>query len=298
MHTINLILTLLLGVTFYTSTSQTFYSDFEDGTLQGWTNTDGSTSLLTVEEANYKYLQKTADGSNTPEGVMSIVNMQPDAWSGNYFYEIQGTEALRTVDDIILKNPNNFDLHLRYSFTGANGYTVVTTNPVIVPANSDWDFYNLSYYPDFENNALSNLTGLTDTGTLPWEEVMQNIHDLFEAVETFQIFHSENIAGVGEQITGILQIESIASYELLSVDEAIKPSFKVFPNPMGEFVQISSENTIERIVIYNSQGLGVYENRLNSFDGKVQVQNLTTGIYLVEVTFKNGVVASKKLVKK
>ena len=65
---------------------------------------------------------------------MAIINTTE--WAGNYFYIVIDMMALRTIDDIYMKNDNNFDLHLRYGFTGANGYMVVTTDPIIVPALS------------------------------------------------------------------------------------------------------------------------------------------------------------------
>jgi hypothetical protein len=84
-------------------------------------------------------LQKVCDGTNSPIGEMTIVNQEK--WVGNYFYGISGDEYMINLDFITLRNTNNFDLHIRYGFTGANGYQVVTTEPIIVPALSDWAVY-------------------------------------------------------------------------------------------------------------------------------------------------------------
>ena len=165
--------TLFISLIFNTFLfSQNFYSDFEDGNLQGWTNTDNTLTQLTVEETPpFTFLQKVSDGTNTAVGEMAIINSNENYWAGNYFYEVIDSNVLHTVDDIVIKNNNNFDLHLRYGFKGANDYIVVTTNPIIVPALTDWDIYNQSYY--LESPLLYNLSVINDTSGMSIFEIFE-----------------------------------------------------------------------------------------------------------------------------
>lgn len=277
--------------------SQTFYTGFEDGTLEGWTNADATTQNITVVSENSNFLSKTSDGSTNPQARMSIINTDTNFWAGNYFYSPIGEQALRTVDDIVLRNQNNFDLHIRYAFTGANGYTVVTTEPLVVPANSDWDFYTLGYGADFNLNSLLNLTIMNDTSTLPWTEVMQQVHELFENVVAFKVFHNPDLSDEGVSIAGTLDMESILSYELLVVESNLEKDLQIYPNPTQDIVQIKSPNFITNLQLYNTQGALVLDYKLNSMEGNFNISNVAVGIYVLEVTFESGESISRKLVK-
>ncbi len=286
-----------IGITFFLS-AQSFYTDFQDGTLEGWTNVSGDTQGLTVEPSgNVNIIQKVADGSSTAQGRMSIVNQDTGYWAGNYFYSVIGEQTLHTVDDIFIKNPNDFDLKIRYGFKGANGMKVVTTVPIVVPANSDWENYATTYYIDFGALSISNISVLNDTSGMTWTEVMQQIHELFENVEEFKIFHSEAVAYEGEQMEGVLQIESIISYELLNTPE-FENDFKLYPNPVKDEIQVFSSGFVKSYMLYNTLGATIKEGIFNARQGSLDLSMLHPGVYLLELTFEDGTKTSKKLVKK
>lgn len=278
-------------------TSQTFYSDFEDGTLGGWTNTDGSLDGLSVETATVNFLRKDANGTPTPQGTLAIINEDDNHWKGNYFYNLDGKIVLHTIDDIVLRNLNNFDLHIRYAFTGANGYTVFTTEPLIIPANSmEWGFYNLGYFADFQLNSLSNLTIVNDTNGIPWEEVMQNIQELFEEVVQVKIYHNPASTDQAAPVTGTLEVESILSYELLDISEA-SATVGLYPNPIKDRLQVNATNFISKLAIYNTQGARILEQKFNAAEGILDLSQIDSGVYLLELVFDNGTTTTKKLVK-
>ncbi len=277
--------------------SQDYYTDFADGTLQGWTNKDSSTDLLTVEVSSTGSgfnLQKVCDGTASPIGEMTVVNHVN--WVGNYFYGISGDEYMINLDYITLRNTNNFDLHIRYGFTGANGYQVVTTDPIIVPALSDWDMYEnqfgLTSIP-----GLYNLTIITDTGTLPYLEIMNNVHDLFEEVVEVRIFHNPVISFDGELVTGNLDIDLIEALLLLSNEDQKISEVAIFPNPATDFISIKTKGAIEgAITIYNILGEKLIQQDFNSNQTKFDVSSLNSGVYIVNIKAK-GTVTTKKFVK-
>lgn len=287
--------TVLVSILFCTiSFAQPFYSDFEDGTLQGWSNIDNSTTLLTVEgNSSNLFLQKECDGSNSPVGEMTIINSS--TWSGNYFYEAVGEEYLINIDEIYLKNDNDFDLHIRYGFTGANGYMVITTDPIIVTALSDWDFYGQSFGIDYLG--FYNLTVINDTTGLPYDVIHANVRDLFEDVVEFRILHNEDVSFEGQNVTGSLQIEDIFSYILLSNEDQDLSKTKLYPNPVNNIVQLrlpyESNGTI---IFYNVLGEKVLSKEFSLATTPIDVSELKSGIYLAKIETENQSTV-KKIVK-
>ncbi len=281
----------LIGLNSY---SQTFYNGFEEGSLEGWSPISGSGSSIEIANDNYNYLVLE---TNTDDAELSLVNNDPDYWSGNYFIESSEELILRTVDDILVKNTNDFDLHLRYGFKGANGYMVVTTMPVVVKANSDWEAYSNFYYAFFEEQILDNLTIINDTGSKSWDVVMNDIHDLFKDVIEFKIFHNPEISYEGHRIAGSIHLESVVSWEEKSSVLEKLPSLSIFPNPFVDKVQLNSDFGMRSFKIYNTQGAVIFERNVNSYEQEIELSSLSNGVYLFEVSFQDGSVLSKKLVK-
>lgn len=281
----------LLG---FNSYSQTFYNGFEEGSIEGWSQTDGTSNLLGVSNDVYNYLtlQSKSDSQE-----LALSNRDYDYWAGNYFLETSEGEVLRTVDDIIIKNTNDFDLHLRYGFKGANGYEVITTNPIVIKANSDWEAYSNFYYAFFDEEVLDNLTIINNTGDQPWNEVMQSIHELFEDVVEFKIFHNPEVSFEGSKQKGTLMMESVVSWEQSEAPVKDLPKLSIFPNPFVDQLQITSNEVINALKIYNTQGSLVFDRNINNRTQNVDVSFLNSGVYMFEVEFINGTVLSKKLVK-
>lgn len=278
------------------SFSQQFFSAFTDGSLQGWTNTDATITQLTVEETPpYAFLQKVCDGANTAVGEIAIINSDENYWAGNYFYEVIDSNVLHTVDDIVVKNDNNFDLHLRYGFKGANDYIVVTTDPIIVPALSDWDIYYQSYY--LESPLLYNLSVLNDTTGMSIFEVFEKVKELFEDVVEFKIFHNEEVLYEGEILTGTLQIESVMSYTLLENESQDLSKFVIYPNPVNDkmTIKLPSSNYTE-VTIFNLLGEEIRRITFSEIIYKMDLSNLSSGVYMAKIQTENKTV-TKKIIK-
>ena len=278
------------------SLSQSFYNDFEDDTLQGWKNTDDSTTLLTIEENSpNKYLQKECDGTNSAVGEMAIINSDENYWAGNYFYEVIDTNELHTIDEMLIKNDNDFDLHLRLGFKGQNDYIVVTSEPIIVPALSDWNFYSQSYY--LESPLLYNLSVINDTTGMTIFEIYDKVQELFENVIEFKIFHNEEVLYEGETLNGTLQIESIMSFTLLANDSQELSKLIIYPNPINEIMTIKFPSaTIAEVVIYNILGEETMSNSISDLSNQIDISYLKSGLYLVSIETET-LAITKKIIK-
>ncbi|WP_299095381.1 T9SS type A sorting domain-containing protein [uncultured Winogradskyella sp.] len=85
-------------------------------------------------------------------------------------------------------------------------------------------------------------------------------------------------------------------YESLSInDVGFDNNFKVYPNPTSDVIYIKSDEGIVNIEIYNALG-SLVATKQN--DTKINVENLTSGIYYLSVRKKNNQIISRKFVKK
>jgi hypothetical protein len=71
-------------------------------------------------------------------------------------------------------------------------------------------------------------------------------------------------------------------------------NFSIYPNPASDIIQIKINATIEKIVIYNEQGMQVL-SEVNT--NKVDVSSLAVGVYIVNVSFQNKTIAHKFIKK-
>ncbi|WP_397444459.1 lamin tail domain-containing protein [Polaribacter sp. R77954] len=78
---------------------------------------------------------------------------------------------------------------------------------------------------------------------------------------------------------------------------ASKNSIDIYPNPVNNRIYISSNNTIDKVLVYNIFGQMLYKSSENKSDATIDVSNFAKGVYLVKVfTGENSM--TKKIVKK
>lgn len=257
-------------------------SDFEDGTLQGWTNTDGAIIDLTVEEignqSDEHMLQKICDGSNSPVGEMAIINTTSN-WTGSYpngdFDAFFGLE-------VYIKNDNDFDLHLRLGYMGGDDNTkIISTESVLVPAFSDWDWIEFDVLAD---------DFIIISGTSTKEEVFADSHEV-------RIFHNDETSYDGKFVEGSLNISFIFSSFLLSNEEQTLSNTLLYPNPVSSIINLKLPyEGSGSVKFYNILGENVLNKKLSSTTTQIDVSELKSGIYLVRIQTENESTI-KKIVK-
>ena len=85
----------------------------------------------------------------------------------------------------------------------------------------------------------------------------------------------------------------IVSIDDISLDDN---SITLYPNPSNSEVNISSENIINSIEIFNSLGQRVYQSVVNSNTKTIDISSFTNGVYILGVNTENGVIR-KKIIK-
>ncbi|MCG2612041.1 T9SS type A sorting domain-containing protein [Flavobacterium sp. SM15] len=82
----------------------------------------------------------------------------------------------------------------------------------------------------------------------------------------------------------------------LGVNEFSAASFKVFPNPVTNVLNVSYSSKISSVEIYNMIGQKMISTSINSTQGQVSTSGLSVGTYIVKITV-NDMVKSFKIVK-
>ncbi|MFB0938864.1 MAG: CotH kinase family protein [Urechidicola sp.] len=90
-----------------------------------------------------------------------------------------------------------------------------------------------------------------------------------------------------------------SSNEVLSTNEFdnSEVNFIVYPNPAEEKLMINSEQTIQKIAIFNLLGQQIKTFQVNFKSGEINVSELSKGIYFLNLKFKNSNSISTKIFK-
>lgn len=67
----------------------------------------------------------------------------------------------------------------------------------------------------------------------------------------------------------------------LSVDDVFSSKFNIYPNPASDVINIKTDETIDRVELYNTVGQRVFESVENI--RKVDASSLTTGVYILKI---------------
>lgn len=113
------------------------------------------------------------------------------------------------------------------------------------------------------------------------------------------IFDVEDIDEDGDLdvITPSINSDAITWYEnngILGVSNNTLEAFNIYPNPAQHEITINSENHIHTSSIYNILGQLVIEK---GEDSKINISSLNSGIYIIKVSFDNGKIGIKRMVK-
>ena len=278
MKTIYTFVTIVLSITL--GFSQTFGTHFEDGTLQNWTNVDETTTSMSVQgTTGYMYLEKLCDGSISAVGEMAIIN-KVDFNSDLSCDDPSGIDCWAGFS-LRMRNSNAFDLHLRFGFQNTNGSKVASDPEVIIPANSDWDYFEF-----FNNTQLFVVDGT------------ESVDDVLADVQELIVFHNQNLAYEGEVVVGSLELDYIDTIFFLSTNDELLQQTAIYPNPMSDVLNIKLPSGIEATAtLYNVLGQAVQECGLNSNVTTLETSNLESGVYFITIKTETSTF-TKKVVKR
>lgn len=283
-------LRFILGLLFLPLLIHAQFSDFEDGTLNGWANLDNSTVTLTNELYSIpnlggtNYLLKTCDGTNSVSGQMSIKSSD---FNGNL---VINTNSSGTVGvdrcEFMIRNNNSFDLHLRIVFIGINNTKIVSTTPIIIASGSGWIE---TFFPVYSNSLFTLFPGTTPG---------ISVEDVLGSVVETKIIHNTSVSTEGEIITGLLEIDEIGFRQLLAVQEVTGLKVKAYPNPFKNsiFLELGAASK-GKLTITSIHGQKLIQHSFSSKQLKIDASSLKSkGIYFLKIETTLGTL-TKKIVK-
>ena len=101
---------------------------------------------------------------------------------------------------------------------------------------------------------------------------------------------ASNLAGESEQ-------SNVACVEYTDAIEENVVAFNIYPNPVENEIIVSSEEIIEEITIYNVLGTMVYAEQCTTNNVRLNVSDLSSGVYFVKLRTANAETVSR-IVKK
>ncbi|MBX2826522.1 MAG: T9SS type A sorting domain-containing protein [Flavobacteriaceae bacterium] len=255
------------------------YNDFEDGTLENWTNADGSETQLTIEDfpdpqspwqEDLKILKKICDGTATPVGEMAIVKQFPEPMLLDIACDDDsGIDCFSNID-LHMRNANDFPLNLKLGFKDVLGQRIVmeASFETEVPPLAGWDEYFGLY---------AEVTHYLDG---------PDAFDYTQVVEV-KIFHSTSPTPtyVGDYVVGDLEIDYIFPVYLLGTEDHTSIIAAPAPNPTNGKLILKSLNT-EPIYykLYGLSGRLIQEGTsLDNREHTIDLSQLADGVYLIEV---------------
>lgn len=162
--------------------------------------------------------------------------------------------------------------------------TNVTLNQIAIPpiANSTQSF-----------NSGDTLANLTVTGVnLQWYNsatggTLLPINTILISGTTYYV--SQTINGCeSERIAITVTIN-------LSTNDVTVDNFKIYPNPLNDFLNFKSTTLIKTISIYNMLGQLVHKVNPNAFEGSITLEKLAQGTYIVKI---NDIDKAHSIIKK
>ncbi|MBT8263612.1 MAG: T9SS type A sorting domain-containing protein [Bacteroidia bacterium] len=248
-------------------------SDFEDGTVQGWTNGAASpnqpTNIPTGGPlgADDNFLEEISAGGSGAGSKLVIQNDDSD-WTGDY---LGAGVGLFSAD---VKNGGTEDLFLRVALQGGSDNTrMYTDNSFTLPASqTTWTSFDLVV----DNSA--NWTIVSGASTV--EQVLQDVSQI-------RILSSQSGGFNGDAVAGVLHIDNITADDIfIGFDDNIFNNLVTYPNPVSDILNIESTVRMDNYQIFNVAGQLVSVGELE--EQFLQVSNLSEGLYFLKLSNVSG----------
>jgi hypothetical protein len=106
--------------------------------------------------------------------------------------------------------------------------------------------------------------------------------------------HQQNEA---RNISGLIDLGAFEYSSLTVINQFDTGTIAIFPNPAHEKVYIRCPLNIKRISIFNIQGLEFSQTFSPGYESYVNVQNLSKGLYLLEIHTEAGIIVGKLIIE-
>lgn len=162
---------------------------------------------------------------------------------------------------------------------------------------------NLSYLWDFGDGASSSAAFPSHYYPSTGSYILcLTVNDHMGCISTY--CDSLNVDSLGNIYRGMVHgfsIQVIAPSGLNAVNENIsQSSFSIFPNPVTSYLNLVNQkrlNSFKSYRIYGLTGNLIDSGMLHQNDSKINLEKVDAGLYILEVTFKDGSRQNSRIVK-
>lgn len=230
----------------------------------------------------------------------------PVTWEpGNYNPQIPGSYTLwgTLLLNDNMENPNNikaqvqvkviavvvyYQVDFRLDMAGAAGFNPATDKIYITGSMMDW--------------ALP--------GTLPEQQILQalgnNLYgismELLPADYYYRYYINAGLSNPEPGNARYLKVTNSFTKQdvwLATQSEQLKqPALRLAPNPASDFIQITHQEVLQEIRIYNLQGQLLIKHQPRQFSYRLDVRQLETGLYLLHLITPTGQHSQKILIRR
>lgn len=283
-----LLITLLISSSNF---AQDLFSDNFEAGINNWTVTSTGTNGWVVNSSYTGFStfipdtpQQPAAITNSPESeylhiMNSSVCSQFSACNANFDASNSSIAYAELTNSISTVGYLNTEISFYYLCAGAAG-------------NS---FGELEYSTD--NGGTWTSTGTEYSATATWTLETVSMPAWNDVSQLKFRFKWENNSQGSDPAFAIDDLSISAEQDVTGISEIHANSFKVFPNPSNDVINISAneKSEISKITIVSLDGksvLGTYQSQ-----NQIDIQHLDAGVYLLKI-LSNGAVTTMRIVKK
>jgi len=185
------------------------------------------------------------------------------------------------------------------TFRGKMSYTKIDKYVDLVRRTLDPDDYLALLVTQDDGATWTELARWDENSTLtpegtPMDEITLSGYNN----ETYFAFYAfSDTSGVDNDLfIDNFQITASSLSDTAGVEDESLITLNMYPNPVSDMLNISSQNTINTVEIFNVLGQKVISRQVEDTSAEIDVSNLNAGIYLIKYEINNSII-TKKFVK-
>ena len=268
---------LLPKALFISGTHRCNHSEYSD--------CSGSTSVCGGGSSPYRI-------SDNPHNTNSVFHRTTekifDKFDNTVFVQLHGFGKKESDPYVIMSNGTHVSPSTDYVTLIKNGLLQADPSLTFKIAHIDTDWYRLI--------AFSNVQGrYINKSSDPCAENASNSEGRFVHIEQERSKLRNDSLGWHKMYLALKSVFDITTNSVTLVSD--NKHIKVFPNPNSGCFNVNLRNK-GNVTIWNSQGICVFDKLTTASTLNIDIENQTSGIYLIRIISKNGIYQEKFLLMK
>ncbi len=254
----------------------------EDGYISNVQASSGSNSLMISKDNDQVWL--LGDSSNTGKYEVSIKVYVPADSCGyfNLLHNFAGGSSEWSNEVLMLPHDSTFRLYVGGNDTAHVYFTFDEWHTVMYKIDLDNDMVTMMFDT---TTVFSWPYSLTGSGTTGLKQI--SAMDFYG----YDVYSAGNV----RQYIDDVKFEKITTIGINEV--MVKDNVKLYPNPASSVVNIRTAAVMKTAKVLDMSGSVVKTYKVNDNKVQIDVENLSSGLYYVQLNFGNAIAVRKLIVK-